>query len=83
VTSGIDGIYLPGLPVAKVVSVERNASYARISCAPDAGIDRHAQILVLSSERKVEPPPAEEAPPKDKAGKGKRARPAPVRESKG
>lgn len=73
ITSGIDGIYLPGLPVAKVVSVQRNASYARISCVPTAGIDRHAQILILSSERKVEaPPPAE--PAKEKSGKAKRPR---------
>ncbi len=75
VTSGLDGIYLPGLPVAKVASVQRNAAYARISCVPTAGIDRHAQILILSSERKVEPAPAEEAA-KDKPVKGKRPRAA-------
>jgi rod shape-determining protein MreC len=75
VTSGLDGIYLPGLPVAKVTSVQRNAAYARISCTPTAGIDRHAQILVLSSERKVEPAPVEEVS-KDKPVKGKRPRAA-------
>ena len=75
VTSGIDGIYLPGLPVAKVATVERNAAYAfaRIACTPTAGIDSHGQILILSSERKPEPmPAADEA--KDKPAKGRRPR---------
>ena len=36
VTSGLDGVYLPGLPVAKVLRVERDAAYsfARILCEP-------------------------------------------------
>jgi hypothetical protein len=36
VTSGLDGVYLPGLPVAKVVKIDRDSSYsfARITCAP-------------------------------------------------
>ena len=39
VTSGIDGIYPPGLPVAVVSNIERNAAYpfARITCTPAAG----------------------------------------------
>ena len=76
VTSGIDGVYLPGLPVATVAMVERNAAYAfaRISCVPTAGIDRHVQILILSSERKLQPlPPDSET--KDKPTKGRRSRP--------
>jgi rod shape-determining protein MreC len=49
VTSGLDGVYLRGLPVARVVSVERDAafSFARIRCLPLAGVERHGQVLVL------------------------------------
>ncbi len=66
VTSGLDGIYPPGLPVAVVTNVERNAAYpfARISCAPSAGVDKHRQVLVIASLAPPPPPrpPAEEAP---------------------
>ena len=50
VTSGIDGTYPPGLPVAKVASIERDPAYpfARIQCTPVAGVDRHRQLLILS-----------------------------------
>lgn len=58
VTSGLDGIYLPGLPVAKVTSIDRDNSFsfARITCVPLAGVERHGQLLVLGS-RKLAPPP--------------------------
>ncbi len=50
VTSGIDGVYPAGLPVAVVSNIERNAAYpfARITCTPAAGVNRHRQVLVLS-----------------------------------
>lgn len=50
VTSGIDGIYPSGLAVARVVKIERNADspFARITCMPTAGINRHRQILLLA-----------------------------------
>ena len=50
VTSGIDGVYPAGLPVAVVSNIDRNAAYpfARITCTPAAGVDRHRQVLVLS-----------------------------------
>ncbi|CAH1088829.1 rod shape-determining protein MreC [Candidatus Nitrotoga sp. 1052] len=50
VTSGIDGTYPPGLPVAKVIRVERDPAYpfARILCAPIAGVDKQRQLLILS-----------------------------------
>ncbi len=49
VTSGIDGIYPPGVPVAEVTHVERNTAYlfASITCKPLAGVHTHAQVLVL------------------------------------
>jgi len=64
VTSGLDGIYPPGLPVATVVRVEHNAAYpfARIACLPAAGVDRHRHVLVLRSTAPPPPrPPAEVA----------------------
>ena len=41
-TSGVDGLYPPGLPVARVVRVERRAdsTFARIYCAPWPGVRR-------------------------------------------
>ncbi|HVY08336.1 MAG TPA: rod shape-determining protein MreC [Burkholderiales bacterium] len=50
VTSGIDGVYPPGLPVAVVSNIERNAAYpfAKITCTPSAGPNRNRQVLVMS-----------------------------------
>ena len=49
-TSGIDGVYPRGLPVARVVRIERDAAYAfaKIICQPVAGTDQHRQVLVLA-----------------------------------
>jgi rod shape-determining protein MreC len=61
-TSGIDGVYPPGLPVAVVSEVERNAAhlFARISCTPLAGVANHTQLLVVVGQPEVPPRPAEE-----------------------
>ncbi|MDP1637100.1 MAG: rod shape-determining protein MreC [Candidatus Nitrotoga sp.] len=63
VTSGIDGVYPPGLPVAEVTRVERNTAYlfASIDCKPLAGVNAGAQVLVLgplpaAAERPEETP---------------------------
>ena len=49
VTSGIDGTYPPGLVVATVTSVEKNAAYvfAKIMARPAAGVDNHRYVMVL------------------------------------
>ena len=49
VTSGLDGIFLPGFPVAKVVHIERDTSYsfARIFCTPLAGVENFSEVMVL------------------------------------
>ena len=64
-TSGVDGIYPPGLPVAKVAKVERRAdsSFARIHGAPQALAlgARHVMVLKPLSGQ-IPPPPAEEKP---------------------
>ena len=72
VTSGIDGVYPPGLPVAAVSNVERNAAYlfARITCKPLAGVSSHAQVLVVNWENKA--PERPQATEKSPGGKRKR-----------
>src|SRR5438270_1622075 len=49
VTSGVDGIYPPGLSVARVVSVDRKADtgFARIFLTPIAKADGVRHVLVL------------------------------------
>lgn len=49
VTSGIDGIYMAGLPVAKVIEVERRAQspFMRIYCEPVARIDGAQHVMVM------------------------------------
>ena len=48
-TSGVDGVYPPGLPVAKVEKVERRAEsgFARILCSPQALVDGARHVMVL------------------------------------
>jgi rod shape-determining protein MreC len=74
VTSGIDGTYPPGLPVASVVRVERDASYtfARVMAQPSAGVERGRYALVLSSEARLPPYPESAADKGPKARKAKR-----------
>ena len=65
VTSGIDGVYPPGLPVAEVSNVERNAAFlfAHIVCRPLAGVANYGQVLIVSWENNAPQPPAEEPKP--------------------
>ncbi len=58
VTSGIDGVYPAGLPVAVVATVDRNSgtSFAKITCKPSAGVHHHKQLLVLTTP--PAPPPS-------------------------
>ena len=65
ITSGIDGLYPPGIPVAKVEKIERDAAYpfAQIICLPLGGVDKHKQLLVLSAMPHLpERPAADPAP---------------------
>jgi len=68
VTSGLDGVFLAGLPVADVVSVESDAqSFATIQCTPVAGVERTTQVLVLG-RAEAPPPRPERAPGPDRKG---------------
>jgi rod shape-determining protein MreC len=66
VTSGLDGVYPPGIPVARVARVERAAKdqFARVVMTPIGGVESHRYLLVLLMEpAKLPPPPAaSEAP---------------------
>jgi len=55
VTSGLDGVYPRGIPVARVIRVERNSRYAfaSIFCEPIAGVERHRFVLVLDTYRET------------------------------
>lgn len=66
VTSGLDGIYPPGLPVARVASVERRASvggFARIVLQPAVSVDGVRQLLVLEPLARQMPPRPETPSP--------------------
>ncbi len=72
-TSGVDGIYPAGLPVARVDKVERRADtgFARIYCLPQAQVDAARYVMVLRPvAAQIPPRPTDLAPPA--AGKGAR-----------
>jgi rod shape-determining protein MreC len=48
-TSGVDGVYPPGLPVARVDKVERRVEspFARIYCTPQALVEGASFVMVL------------------------------------
>lgn len=60
-TSGIDGVYPPGLPVAVVSKIERNSAYvfARVTCAPAGGVGHNRQLLILALLTPIVEVPAE------------------------
>jgi rod shape-determining protein MreC len=74
VTSGIDGVYPPGLPVARVTSIERSSAqlFARITGVPIGGVANHTHVLIVGSNSELPPRPAEElkTPRAKKARKG-------------
>jgi len=77
VTSGIDGTYPPGLPVAKVIQIERDPAYpfARILCSPLAGVDQQRQLMIISGLHKLpELPPVDTIPAEIKGKKSRRSK---------
>jgi rod shape-determining protein MreC len=63
-TSGVDGVYPPGLPVATVLTVERRveSGFARIALVPSASPDGVRHVLVLEPLSVQMPPRPEPAP---------------------
>jgi rod shape-determining protein MreC len=63
VTSGLDGVYPQGLPVAKVLRVDKQAdtAFARVVCVPLAAVRGARQVLVLHFTAQLPPNPVEAA----------------------
>lgn len=68
-TSGLDGVFVPGLPVAEVSTVDRAPldAFASVVCEPIAGVERSVQVLILGRMEAAPPPP--EPPPVEKKGR--------------
>lgn len=60
-TSGVDGVYPPGLPVARVTSVDQqsDSSFARIQCTPLSKMRGVTHVMVLSPVTPQQAGPAE------------------------
>jgi rod shape-determining protein MreC len=73
-TSGVDGIYPPGLAVARVAAVERRAEsgFARIVLTPAAAADGVRHVLVLDPVG-LQQPPREPVPAAEPAKRGRLA----------
>ncbi|MCB2017277.1 MAG: rod shape-determining protein MreC [Hydrogenophaga sp.] len=71
-TSGVDGVYPPGLPVGRITQVVRRAesSFTRISCAPVARMQGALHVLVLTPIGQSLPPPPTPDPAADAKGRG-------------
>ncbi len=71
-TSGVDGVYPPGLPVARVHKVERrvDSAFARISCLPLALVAGVGHVMVLQpiSAQVAPRPPVEPVPGTSRKG---------------
>jgi rod shape-determining protein MreC len=70
VTSGLDGLYPAGLPVASVARVERSVKeqFARIVMTPAAGVQSNTLLLVLQVDPTKLPPP----PPDERRGEARK-----------
>ena len=62
-TSGVDGVYPPGLQVARVTAVDRrgDGGFARIALAPTAAPDGVRHVLVLQALQVQQPAPPDAA----------------------
>ena len=71
-TSGVDGVFPPGMPVAKVVKVERRSEsvFARILCEPLARVQAAQHVMVVDPVVAAWPerPPAERVVPANRKG---------------
>ena len=72
-TSGLDSLYPAGLPVGRIVTVDRGrtGNFARVIVEPVAGVERSRLLLVLRVDRTGVPPPPPPAEPVESV-RGKR-----------
>ena len=64
-TSGVDGVYPPGLPVAKISKIERRAesAFAKIYCTPQALVTGARHVMVVKPvSAQIPPRPAATEP---------------------
>jgi rod shape-determining protein MreC len=74
-TSGVDGVYPSGIPVAKVTKVERRAEtvFARILCEPVGRVQGARHVMVLEPlTDKLPPRPSIDKPQPYAQAKGGR-----------
>ena len=64
-TSGVDGVYPPGLPVAKISKIERRAesAFAKIYCTPQALVTGARHVIVVKPVSAQIPPRPETTGP--------------------
>ncbi len=74
VTSGIDGIYAPGLPVAEVMAIEPNpaATFSRVTCRPLGGVSNNTRVFVVQGSEALPPRPPEDAEQTPRGRKGRK-----------
>ena len=74
VTSGIDGVYPAGLPVAEVTSVEHNPAqmFAKVMCRPLGSVGSHTRVFVVHAAANLLPRPAEETEKSPRSRKGRK-----------
>ena len=73
-TSGVDGVYPAGLPVAKISKIERRAesAFAKIYCTPQALVTGARHVMVVKPvSAQIPPRPVAEAVVAPKKGAGK------------
>jgi rod shape-determining protein MreC len=65
ITSGLDGLFPPGLPVGQVSAVEpgSTAAFMRVRAEPAARVERTRLLLVLLADPPAQAAPTLEAPP--------------------
>ncbi|MEW6679256.1 MAG: rod shape-determining protein MreC [Pseudomonadota bacterium] len=65
-TSGIDGVYPAGIPVAEVVRTDppRHTPFAKAVCRPIGGVGRFRQVVVLNVQTSVPAVPARQPGPR-------------------
>lgn len=75
-TSGLDGIYPAGLPVATIAQIEHKAGtpFARVLCLPIAGLNQYRHVMVLEYDAALQPRPPEPEEPEIRDRKGRRGR---------
>ena len=69
-TSGVDGVYPPGLPVARISRIERRAesAFAKIHCVPQALVNGVRHVIVVKPVTTLLPLRSEVAAPPARKG---------------